>query len=57
MDFANWQQILFAVVGLVILWVVVGFVLKLARKVISLGCSLIVAAVVLYFIFRWLSAV
>jgi len=35
----------------------VGFVLKLARKVISLGCSLLVAAVILYFLIRWLGTV
>jgi len=57
MDLGNWQQIVLVVAGLAVLWFVVGFVLKLARKVISLGCSLLVAAVILYFLIRWLGTV
>jgi hypothetical protein len=53
MEFENWQQILLIVVGLLILWGIIGLVFKMARKVISCGCSIIVALAVLYFVVRW----
>jgi len=52
-DFENWRQIVLVVIGLLILWGVVGIVLKLARRVISCGCSLIVALGLLYLLLRW----
>jgi hypothetical protein len=52
-DFENWRQIVLVVIGLLILWGVAGIVLKLARRVISCGCSLIVALGLLYLLLRW----
>ncbi len=54
MELENWKQILLIVVGLLVLWGVVGLVLKLARKVIGCGCSLIVAVALLYLLLRYL---
>jgi len=54
MELENWKQILLIVVGLLILWGVVGLGLKLARKVIGCGCSLIVALGLLYLLLRYL---
>ena len=52
-DFENWRQIVLVVIGLLILWGVAGIVLKLARRVISCGCSLIVALGLLSLLLRW----
>lgn len=56
MEFENWRQIVLIVVGLLILWGVVGLALKMARKVISCGCSLILALALLYFLLRWVGS-
>jgi hypothetical protein len=54
MEFENWTQIVLIVVGLLVLWGVAGLVLRLARRVIGCGCSLIFALGLLYFILRWM---
>ena len=56
MELGNWSQTLLIIVGLLVLWGLVGLVLRLARRVISCGCSLIVAAGLFYFILRWVSS-
>ena len=45
-----------ALAVLLIVWVVLGVVFRLARRVMSCGCSLIVAAGVLYILLRWISS-
>jgi len=52
----DWTQIMLALAVLLILWVVLGVVFRLARRVMSCGCSLIVAAGVLYVLLRWISS-
>jgi hypothetical protein len=54
-DLENWRQIILIVIGLLVLWGLAGLVLKLARRVISCGCSLIVAIALLYILLRWIS--
>ena len=56
MELNNWSQTLMIVVSLLVLWGVISLVLRLARRVISCGCSLIVAAGLLYFILHWISS-
>jgi len=55
MELGNWSQTLLIILGLLILWGLVGLVLRLARRVISCGCSLIIAVGLLYFIWYWVS--
>jgi hypothetical protein len=55
MELENWKQILLIVIGVLVLWGVAGVALKLARKVIGCGCSLIVALAVLYFLIQYLN--
>ena len=57
MEFENWFQLFLIFVGLMILWGFAAVILRLARRVISCGCSLILAAGLMYLILRWLSSV
>lgn len=54
MELENLTQIVLIVIGLLVLWGVVSLVLRLARRVIGCGCSLIVALGLLYFIVQWI---
>ena len=47
-------QIAYLILGLIIVWVVLKFVLKLAAKVFACGCSVIVALAVLLALWRFL---
>jgi hypothetical protein len=53
MDLENIRQIAFVVIGALVIWGVLALVLKLARRVISCGCSVIVALALIYVLLRW----
>ncbi len=55
MDPDQLVQIGYLIVGLIIVWVILKFVLKLAAKVFACGCSVIVALAVLLALWRFLS--
>jgi hypothetical protein len=57
MEFENWRQIVIVALGLVILWGVIGLILKLAQRVISCGCGLILAAAAVYLLLSWIGIV
>jgi hypothetical protein len=39
---SSWTQILLLIAGLVVAWIILRFVLRLASRIFSLGCALIV---------------
>ncbi len=54
MDPESITQLLFIIAGLVVLWVVLRFVLRLTAKVFSCGCGAILALGILLFLLRQL---
>jgi len=55
MHLDQYTNILYLVLGLVVLWIILRFVLRIAWKVFSLGCSLLLAFGLLLFLIRYLS--
>jgi hypothetical protein len=50
---ANWTQIILLILILVIAWVVLRFVLRLAMRIFTLGCGLIVILAVILLALRY----
>jgi hypothetical protein len=55
MDNNSLIQIIVIIVGLVVLWVILRFVLRLTAKIFACGCSAILVLGILLFILRALN--
>ena len=55
MQIDQFPNYIYLLLGLVVLWVILRFVLRLAWKVFSLGCSLILALGLLLILIRYLT--
>lgn len=53
MAFEDIGQVVLIVFGLLLVWGGLGLILKLAQRVISCGCSLILGLGLLYVLLRW----
>lgn len=57
MDLNQIQQIIWLIAILAVVWIVLRFVLKLAAKVFSCGCGVIVVIGLLVFLFRYFTKI
>lgn len=53
MAFEDIVQVALIVIGLLLVWGVLGLIFKLAQRVISCGCSLILGLGLLYVLLHW----
>jgi len=49
-------QLAFVLIGIILLWVLIRWVMRITAKIISWGCSLAILAGVLYMIYMYFSS-